>query len=109
LKVALWGLYRLCLFNFRRDNMNRIFLSLLALAAIALVVGQAVAGSGAQNATPNATGVMVVETYSSSATVPENDMQPLPGNPGVEVAPVDSSTAQPVEVEEDMLVEESED
>jgi hypothetical protein len=27
----------------------------------------------------------------------------------VEVAPVDSSTAQPVEVEEDMLVEESED
>jgi hypothetical protein len=52
---------------------------------------------------------MVVETYSSSATVPENDMQPLPGNPGVEVAPVDSSTAQPVEVEEDMLVEESED
>ena len=39
-----------------------------------------------------------------------SDMQPLPGDPGVEVAPVNSTAGQPVVVEEeDVLVQETED
>lgn len=95
--------------------MNRLFLGLLSVAAIALVVGQAIAdGTNASvnpaNAADNG-GVVIIETYTaSSVAVPvDNDMQPLPGDPGVEVAPLDSSVAQPIEVEEDVLVQETED
>ncbi len=66
--------------------------------------------NAAQNAENN--GVLIMETYTASAvTVPaqnNNDMQPLPNNPGVEVAPVDSSVTEPVIVEEDMLIQETE-
>ena len=83
--------------------------------------------NNASNAPANADngGVMIIETYSASAvTVPGNynsnsnanaagnnsDMQPLPGDPGVEVAPVNSTAGQPVVVEEeDVLVQETED
>lgn len=93
----------------------------LSVAALALMIGQAIAGSenpvnnaamknAAQNAENN--GVLIMETYTASAvTVPaqnNNDMQPLPNNPGVEVAPVDSSVTEPVIVEEDMLIQETE-
>lgn len=100
--------------------MNRFFMGCLALAALAMMVGQAIAGSGnsAANATQAAAnnaadngGAVIIETYTASAVaVPanNNDMQPLPGNPGVEVAPVDSSN-QPVVVEEDMLIQQTED
>lgn len=101
--------------------MNKFFMGCLSLAAIALMIGQAVAGSNGSNAAnaaaqaagdANDGGVMVIETYSASTvSVPgnNNQMQPLPGAPGVEVAPVDSSSAQPVMVEEDMLIEQTED
>ncbi|MBO5037875.1 MAG: hypothetical protein J6C85_00245 [Alphaproteobacteria bacterium] len=101
--------------------MNKFFMGCLSVAALALMIGQAIAESnsaGAVNAAQAAAnaqdngGVVIIETYSASAvTVPSNnnDMQPLPGDPGVDVAPLDSSAAQPVMVEEDMLVEETED
>lgn len=103
--------------------MNKFFMGCLSVAALALMIGQAIAGGenpvnnaanaamkqAAQNAENN--GVLIIETYTASAVVPagnNNEMQPLPDNPGVEVAPVDSSMAQPVLVEEDMLVQETE-
>jgi len=111
------------------DLMNRVLLSLLAVAAIAMMVNQAVAensnaGNVANAAMSNAAnnnngGAVVFEGFSAtSVTVPatenapvtDGDMQPLPGDPGVEVAPIDSSVAsQPVVVEEDMLIEQTED
>lgn len=105
--------------------MNKFFMGCLSVAALALMIGQAVAGGentvnnaanaamkqAQQNAENN--GVLIIETYTASAvTGPSantSDMQPLPGNPGVEVAPVDSSVSQPVLVEEDMLIQETED
>ena len=100
--------------------MNRFFLGLLALAALALMISQvAVAGGGMhggqnnQQANPeanNAGGVLIIETYTaSSATGDNNEMQPLPGDPGVEVAPNNAdATNEPVMVEEDMTVEQTE-
>lgn len=96
--------------------MNRLFLGLLSVAAIALVVSQAIANGTNSQANPaNAAdngGVVIIETYTSSSVVTpaaNNDMQPLPGEPGVEVAPLDSSAAQPVVVEEGVLIQETED
>ena len=102
--------------------MNRLFMGLLAVAALALIVSKAIAGaSNTNNNAANAAnadngGVMIIETYSaSSVTTPDNangnnDMQPLPGDPGVEVAPLDSSAAQPIMVEEeDVLIQQTED
>lgn len=104
--------------------MNKFFMGCLSVAALALMIGQAVAGgensvsnaanAAMQQAADNAgnNGVLIMETYTASAvTVPSgnNDMQPLPNNPGVEVAPVDSSASQPVLVEEDMMIQETED
>lgn len=97
--------------------MNRLFLGLLSVAAIALVVSQAIANGTNSQANPaNAAdngGVVIIETYTSSSSVvtpaANNDMQPLPGDPGVEVAPLDSSASQPVVVEEGVLIQETED
>ncbi len=104
--------------------MNKFFMGCLSVAALALMIGQAIAGgdipvsnaanaamkNAAQNAENN--GVLIMETYTASAVaIPagnNNDMQPLPDNPGVEVAPVDSSVSQPLLVEEDMLIQETE-
>jgi len=78
--------------------MSRFFLGCLAFGALALMIGQAIAESGLSSETEgiqyadnsNSGGVMIIETYSASS-VPNSDaggeMQPLPGNPGVEVAP----------------------
>ena len=97
-------------------------MGLLAVAALALIVTKAIAGASnannnAANAAANADngGVMIIETYSaSSVTTPgsadgDNDMQPLPGDPGVEVAPLNSSAAQPIMVEEDVMIQQTED
>ena len=132
LKGGLGGFYvdRIILI-FEGIKMNKIFMGLLAVAALALIVSQAIAGASntnnASNAPANADngGVMIIETYSASAvTVPGNynsnsnanaagnnsDMQPLPGDPGVEVAPGNSTAGQPVVVEEEeVLVQETED
>lgn len=104
--------------------MNKFFMGCLSVAALALMIGQAVAGGensvsnaanaamkqAAQNADNN--GVLIMETYTASTvTVPadNNNMQPLPDDPGVEVAPLDNSTVnQPVLVEDDMLIQETE-
>lgn len=95
--------------------MNKFFMGCLSVAALALMIGQAIAGAGndAVNAmgVPSMNGVAVVETYSSSVVTPatnNNEMQPLPGDPGVEVAPVQSPEEQPVMVEEDMLIQQTE-
>ncbi len=102
--------------------MNRLFMGLLAVAALALIVSKAIAGaSNTNNNAANAAnadngGVMIIETYSASSVATpgnangNNDMQPLPGDPGVEVAPLDSSAAQPVLVEEeDVMIQQTED
>jgi len=103
--------------------MNKFFMGCLSVAALALMIGQAVAGgensvsnaanAAMQQAADNAenNGVLIMETYTASAvTVPSgnNDMQPLPDNPGVEVAPIDSSASQPVLVEESAEIREIE-
>ena len=90
--------------------MSRFFLGCLALFALALMVGQAVAdANNAANNPADNNGVLIIETYTASSSVnPNNDMQPLPGNPGIEVAPDNaSSNNQPVMVEEDMTVEQT--
>lgn len=85
--------------------MFRFFLGCLSLFAIAVVVGQAVAGGN--NIPSYNSGVVISETIvSSSSTSPQKDMEPLAGSPGVMVGPVeDSSSAVPVVVEEDVMVE----
>lgn len=103
--------------------MSRFILGCLALCALALVIGPTVAENPQQanwqfadnSAANNSNGVVIIETYStSSLPTPQNsDMQPLPGDPGVEVAPNNNDTfassSQPVMVEEeDMLVQENE-
>lgn len=94
--------------------MNRLFLGLLSVAAIALIVSQSIAnGTNSQANLVNASdnGGVVIETYTSSSVVTpaaNNDMQPLPGEPDVEVAPLDSSAVQPVVVEEGVLIQETE-
>jgi len=98
--------------------MNRFFLGLLALGALALMISQAAIAGGnthhrghnaqqSNGAANNSGGVMIVETYtaSSAPTSADNEMQPLPGDPGVEVAP-DNASANPVMVEEDVMVEQ---
>ena len=102
--------------------MNKLFMGLLAVAALALIVSQAIAGASnannnAANAVANADngGVMIIETYSASSVATpgnadgNNDMQPLSGDPGVEVAPLNSSVAQPIMVEEDVMIQQTED
>ena len=94
--------------------MFRIFLGCLAVAAIGLMISQAVAGgNGHANIPSNSNGVLIIETISSSSMVePSGDenMQPLPGSSGVDVAPIPegSSAVQPVLVEEGMMVEQTE-
>ena len=97
--------------------MSRFFLGFLALSALALMIGQATAGNNAFNsASQSADGgaVMIIETYTASANVPSSDdnnnFQPLPGDPGVEVAPaVTASSQQPAVIEEDTFLEQSDD
>ncbi len=102
--------------------MSRFFLGFLAVAALALVIGHSIGENPLQqewkiadnSATDNG-GVMIIETYSASS-IPISDnnenMKPLPGNKGVEVAPNNNTVApasQPIMVEEDdMLVQENE-
>jgi len=103
--------------------MNRFFLGLLALGALALMISQAAIAGGnmhhrghkAQQAnatSDNSGGVMIIETYTASSAPmsADSEMQPLPGDPGVEVAPDNNSdanaTGNPVMVEEDMVVEQ---
>lgn len=99
--------------------MNRFFLGFLAVAALALMFEQAIAGNAtvsqqfADNLAASDGSIFIIETYSTAAApaAADSSMQPLPNNPGVEVAPDSSETgsAQPVEVEQDeMLVEEAE-
>lgn len=99
--------------------MNRIFLSILAIGAFALMIaGQATAGNSGhhtqsnnqdnmQNPADNSSGVMIIESYSVSASPTNNDMQPLPEDPGVEVAPLNSNSSAPVAVEEDITVQQT--
>ena len=96
--------------------MNRIFLSILSVGAFALLIaGHAAAGgtgnqnNSAQNQSDNSSGVMIIESYTVSASPSNNDMQPLPEDPGVEVAPINTDVSQPIAVEEDITMQESSD
>lgn len=95
--------------------MNKFFMGCLSFGALALFITQAIAGDS--NPSVNMAndvmnddngGAVVIETYSSSVMMEpsnqNNDMQPLPGNPGVEVAPVDSPENQPVMIEEEGVI-----
>ena len=94
--------------------MNKFFMGCLSLGALALFISQAIAGDGnpsvniANDVMNDSGGAVVIESYSSSVMMEpddqDNDMEPLPDNPGVEVAPVDSSVAQPVLIEEDGII-----
>lgn len=98
--------------------MFRFFLGCLSIAAIGLVISQAIAGgnnlqnNNSANNPNDSGGVMIVETISASSTVQpqNNDMQPLPNNPGVEVAPIENnatSSVVPVMVEEGVMIEQT--
>jgi hypothetical protein len=94
--------------------MNRIFLSILSVGAFALLIaGHASAGgannpnSTTQNPTDNSSGVMIIESYTVSATPANSDMQPLPEDPGVEVAPLNDDSPEPIAVEEDITMQET--
>ena len=102
--------------------MFRFFLGCLSVAAIGLVIGQAIAGGNnphTNNSDANANnggGVVIIETISASSSVQpsanNNDMEPLPNNPGVEVAPIEnsgSSQVVPVMVEEGMIIQQTSD
>ena len=104
--------------------MNRFILGFLSICALALVIGPTANPNSKQesiwqfaaNTAAGNNGVLIIETYSASSmpTPPANNsaMQPLPGNPGVEVAPESNSLAtssQPISVEQDtMLLEQNE-
>lgn len=84
--------------------MSRFLLGCLALGALAMMIGQAVAdANNAANNPADNNGVLIIETYTASSSTTPDNMQPLPGDPGVEVAPIpnDSSMAQPIMVEEE--------
>lgn len=88
--------------------MFRFFLGCLSVLAIALFVSQAIAG----NSMPvYNSGITISETVTttSPASVENSEMQPLPGDKGVMVAPVDSSSAEVPVWEEDVEVEETEE
>lgn len=94
--------------------MNKLFMGLLALSALALIVSQAIAGanntSGATeaNATGDNGGVVIIETYTASAvTVPAGNNAPQATNSD-NAASEDSSSVQPVVVEEGMLIQQTE-
>ncbi len=98
--------------------MNKFFMGCLSVCALALMIGQAVAGGNMHSQKAknmmnddNNGGVVIIETYSSSVVSNpnnSNDMQPLPQDPGVEVAPVDSSSmVEPVWVEEDVWIQQT--
>ena len=82
--------------------MNKFFMGCLSVCALALMFGQAVAGGNLNSQKAknmmnddNNGGVVIIETYSSSVVSNPSDgsdMQSLPQDPGVEVAPVDSSS-----------------
>ena len=95
--------------------MGRFLLGCLALGALAMMISQAVADANnmVNNPAEN-NGVLIIESYTTStATTPDDNMQPLPGDPGVEVAPLpdNSSMVQPVMVEEEgsMTIEQTND
>ena len=88
--------------------MFRFFLGCLSVLAIALFVSQAIAGN---NMPVYNSGITISETVTttSPASVEDSEMQPLPGDKGVMVAPVDSSSAEVPVWEEDVEVEETEE
>lgn len=90
--------------------MFRFFLGLLSVSAIALFISNAIADNhGMQN---DDDGVMIIETMTSSSTVEpavnSGEMMPDPQEPGVEVGPQENMNTEPVMVEEDMYIEETE-
>jgi hypothetical protein len=93
--------------------MNRIFLSILSVGAFALLIaGHASAGNTGNQNNPNqnsddSSGVMIIESYTVSASPANGDMQPLPEDPGVEVAPIDSDSPEAVAIEEDVTMQQS--
>jgi hypothetical protein len=93
--------------------MNRIFLSILSVGAFALLIaGHASAGgannsnSNTQNSTDNSSGVMIIESYTISSSPADGDMQPIPEDPGVEVAPIDSDSPEAIAIEEDVTMQQ---
>ena len=95
--------------------MSRFLLGCLALGALAMMISQAVADANNMVNNPaDNNGVLIIESYTASTTTtPDDNMQPLPGDPGVEVAPLpdNSSMVQPVMVEEEgsMTIEQTND
>ena len=93
--------------------MNRIFLSILSVGAFALLIaGHASAGNTGNQNNPNqnpddSSGVMIIESYTVSASPANGNMQPLPEDPGVEVAPIDSDSPEAVAIEEDVTMQQS--
>ncbi len=84
----------------------------LALFSAAPVLAQS--GVSVEVNDPNAAGVVITTEQSSSgaadngASYNNSDMQPLPGNPGVETESVQSAETQPPAAEAEITIEESE-
>ncbi len=86
--------------------MFKFFLGCLSVMAIALFVSQAIAG----NEMPvYNSGVAITETVTATSSENYPNMEPLPGDEGVMVAPVQSSSSMVPVLEEDVEVTETED
>ena len=88
--------------------MNRIFLSILSVGAFALLIAGHASAGGANNQnnpTDNSSGVMIIESYTVSTAPSNSDMQPLPQDPGVEVAPITNDSPEAIAIEEDVTGE----
>ena len=91
--------------------MDRFFLGLLSVLAIALFISNAIAeGDYVGNSNDNI-GVVESITFSSSVepAVNTSEMMSIPEDPGVEVAPMENSNTSYFEMEEDVYIEETQD
>ena len=91
--------------------MDRFFLGLLSVLAIALFISNAIAEGDNMSNTNNNMEVVETVTFSSSVepNVNTSGMMPVAEDPGVEVAPMENSNTSYFEMEEDVYIEENQD
>ena len=76
LNLILYKLYICCYYHFGENQMNKILMGLLAVSALALVVGQAVADSHHHaKDVDDEGGVVVIETISEAEKVAPQEMK----------------------------------
>ena len=92
----------------------KITLAALSLMLLSTTAVQAQSGVSVEVSDPDAEGVVITTEQSSNGAADNgssynnSDMQPLPGNPGVETESVQSAETQPPAAEAEITIEESE-